>query len=378
MGVLLWAGLFASSSGVCSEPTVRYLELRKDVLETMQAMVVEHSLPSLSLSISLEGEIVFAEAIGYADVEEQIPASVDTRYSVGSVAKPMTGIALARLVDEGTLRWDVDIHKYLPEYPKLDYDLTIRQLASHTGGISHSSMHRTRYEFLEVEDRTSPIDVLDLCTDDPLAFEPGTNFLYSSSGYVLLSALIESASGTDYIQFMKSNVWMPLGMNSTAHDTSKERGVAQARYYSGVAPSGSFIPAIRNRDRSFLFGGGGFISTPSDLVRLGSAVFRDEFLSQEVKRTMLTPVVLEGGEVNKQSYGIGWRMKPMSAVGLDDRELAVVHHGGVTANAATAFLLLVPEYKAALAFSSNCVPANVSKLRSQAGAILVESILARN
>jgi CubicO group peptidase (beta-lactamase class C family) len=350
-----------------------YQALNQSTLNKMRQYKRDYNLPSLSLSIAIKGDLVFEQAVGYADISEKRKATPRTQYSVGSIAKSMTGIALGKLIDAGNIDLNQDIHQYLPDYPALDHRLTIKQLASHTAGIGRPWKARNKREFVEVRDHKSPFESLELFQHDALLFQPGENFTYTSSGYILLSAAIERAANQNYVSYMQQAVWSALDMNNTEHDTSFA-GKNEATYYASVNDQGEHIPSATPRDRSYLFGGGGFISTPTDLVKMAQAFYRTDFLSDATKKHILTPVKLSNGAVNEQSYGLGWRMIDIPTLNINGKVPMLAHHGGVTDKAATAFVLLMPEYEAAIAYAINLNAREASAMRADVAEILAEYI----
>lgn len=342
---------------------------RDMVLQAMQVLREDYKLPSISLAIGVGDEIVFAEAIGYKNLESRRKASAATQYSVGSIAKPMTAIALARLVDLGRMDLDAPASDYVdtPAYTK---QFTVRQLASHTAGVPHDTAEREAAEFASIQDHESPFDAFSVFSSHPLLFEPGTKFAYSSNGYILLSAIIENAAAMNYVDFLDSTVWSGLGMTSTELDTSFAGKQHEATYYSTMSVDNGHVQSESHRDRSFLFGGGGFISTPSDLVRLAQAIYRADFLSEKLKQEMLTPTRLANGEENPERYSLGWRVGQIQLGNDEQQKWAVLHHGGVTDKAANSFLLVVPECKASIAFATNYVPERFWQMRPKMAEIL--------
>ena len=340
-----------------------------ETLRSMQTIVDSFGLPSLSVAISVDEKMVFAEALGFADIEQKKLATSKTQYSVGSVAKAMTGIALARLINVEKVSLDTQVSDHV-SLPPAFRNLNIRQLASHTAGIPHNTPERENYEFGDIKDHKSPLDVLDTFSEHSLLFTPGSSFKYSSNGYILLSALIESASNQSYVSYLNDAIWNQFGMLDTRLDTSLAGGANEAKYYAGRTPTGKFILANTHRDRSFLFGGGGFISTPTDLVKMSAALYRDGYLSEKTRDLMLTPVSLENGDSNPQNYALGWRIGQTPETNDDPDRSLVAHHGGVTDKAATAYLFVIPRQRAAIAFSTNTLPNEFWKIRP-----LVENIL---
>ncbi len=324
--------------------------------EHIRDLMNRYHMPSMSIAISIEGDLVFAQALGYANVEAKTPATTHTQYDVASIAKPMTSIALGLLIDQGKIALDTPIHRHMPNYPELARGITMGQLASHTSGIEHTSPERDVYEYGEAaKDQHSPHDVLGFFAHKPLRFKPGTGFKYSSAGYILLSAAIEKVAKRNFIDHMQQTLWQTLGMHSTELHTSKAGLKHEAQYYSRTE-TGELVAASGKRDRSFLFGAGGFISTPSDLVKLSEVFARKGFLSEPTKRAMLTPAKLADGSPNPQSYGLGWSIGQLPGMTPNGQALKVASHWGLASKAAVALLMVVPEHNAAIAFATNSQP----------------------
>jgi len=358
--------LSLSASAAFSQSAVQDMDA---VLNEMKVLKDRYKLPSLSLAIGIGDKVVFAEAIGHKDVNTCRKADAATQYSVGSVAKSMTGIALVKLVDMGRVDLDAPVSEHV-ETPAYTKTFTVRELASHVAGVPHDTAEREAAEFVHVRDHESPFEAISVFSSHPLLFEPGTEFAYSSNGYILLSAVIESAAGMNYVDFLDSMIWSEFGMTSTELDTSFAGGEDEATYYADTGPDDDYVSSEIKRDRSFLFGGGGFISTPGDLVRMAQATYHGDYLSARSKQEILTPTVLGNGEVNPEKYSLGWRVGAIQLDGGEEQKLAVLHHGGVTDKAATSFLLVVPDCEASIAFATNYVPERFWQMRSRMAEIL--------
>ena len=142
--------------------------------------------PGLSVAVGLDGRIVWAEGFGWADIEQRVPVRPSSKFRVGSVAKPITVALLALLYESGDIDLDAPVQRYLPSFPEKQYPITARQLAGHLAGIRHYQGD----EFLGSRHYETVLDGLEIFRDDPLLFEPGTQFSYSSYGYNLLSAVL--------------------------------------------------------------------------------------------------------------------------------------------------------------------------------------------
>lgn len=335
----------------------------------MQELMGQYQLPSLSVAIGVNDEVVFSEAIGLSNVDDRAEANNRTQHSVGSLAKPMTGIALARLVDMRLIDLDAPVSAYVktPEYTSR---FTVRELAAHIAGVPHDTPERDTAEFHDTKDHQSPFEAFYVFESHPLLFPPGTDYGYSSNGYIVLSAVIEAASETGYAAFLRDGLWSRYGMSATELDTSTAGVPHEATYYSELGDDGAPVESSDKRDRSFLFGGGSFISTPTDMVKMARATYDDEYLTDETRHQLYTPTRLRNGESNSDNYSLGWRVGAIRLNEDDEETWTVLHHGGVTDNASTAFLLVIPECKTSIAFATNLVPEKFWQMRSVTADIL--------
>lgn len=335
----------------------------------IQSILDEFNLPSLSVAILMDAQIRYQQAIGYADVASGKKATASTQYSVGSVAKAMTGIALMRLIQNGKAQLNDTLSQHDARLDAKYSTISLQQLASHTAGIKHDTSERDVLEFEDVKDHQSPKEAYVTFTNHPLLFAPGEGFKYSSNGYILLSGMIESIADNDFVAVLNEQVFIPLNMSGTRLDNSINSDIHEATYYESWQEEKGGKASTTKRDRSFLFGAGGYLSTPTDLVKMAGAMFNDTYLQPEFVRQMLTPVTLNTGEENEQKYAIGWRV---GEIALNEHQVVkVAHHGGVTDKAATAYLLVIPEKKAAVAFATNMVPSKFWRMRGKVTRILM-------
>ena len=177
-----------------------------------------------------------------------------------------------------------------------------------------------------------------------------------------------------YVDFLRDSLWAEFKMGSTELDVSDAGKPHEATYYAAREDDGSYRPSTTERDRSFLFGGGGFISTPSDLIKMGQATYDSRYLSSEMRSSLRTPVKLGNGEVNEQKYSLGWRTGEIHLNGSEEQTWTALHHGGVTEDASTAYLLVIPDCEASIAFATNYVPPRFWEIRGELARFLINSM----
>jgi CubicO group peptidase (beta-lactamase class C family) len=323
-----------------------------------RALVSDDTLPGLSVAVGIDGEIVWAEGFGWADLERRAPVTPDTRFRVGSVAKPMTAAAAALLHQRGRLDLDAPVRTYVPELPAGLPPLTTRQLLGHTAGIrdyaNESEMARTRH----CGDVREGLDVF---ANDPLIAPPGTRFGYTSYGYVVASAAIQAAAGEPFAQLMRREIFAPLGMDHTLPEAAGQPVPDRATFYI----RGPALTPAPYDDDSCVLAGGGFLSTPSDLVRFGFGMLRGGLLSTETVRMMWTPQRLASGE--STGYGMGWFVRAVR-LRADGPAAPMLGHGGSSSGAKTS-MMVFPDQRMVVAVTTNVSRADVASLAGRLAAV---------
>ncbi len=331
-------------------PVIR--DLRDELDERRQSLTT----PSISLAVAIDGELVWAEARGYADLESGKATSLDTTYLIGSVSKPITAALVASLWEDGLIDIDADVRQYVPGYPEKAYPVTLRQLLSHQAGIRHynraiSPLHS---EMARNEQFDSIESSLAIFKDDPLLFEPDTSFNYSTYGYTLVSAAVEGATGRSFQDLLNERIFGPLAMDrSTLDDDSSPTRVSD---YLVLMSDTAVLPAPETNN-SYKWAGGGIVSTPTELARFGAAMLRSELLSEATSEVVFTARETADGELNPQHYGLGWRMGGIRYAENEDDEpeiLPLISHGGSSMGSASV-LLLLPEHDIVVAMTANSV-----------------------
>lgn len=327
-----------------------------DELEAYRRSLVS---PSISVAVGVGGNLVWAEARGYADIESQALATPDTIYAIGSVSKPITAVLTALLWQDGLLDIDADVRDYVPGFPVKEHSITLRQLLSHQAGIRHYRFGWKPPVFSESAlDRefANTAESLVLFANDALLFEPDTDFTYSTFGYTLIAAAIERATGQPYIGALQERILEPLNMERTSIDLAGKIPGTRAADYVGTFSKKAVIKAPATNS-SYKWAGGGLVSTPTDLVRFGNAMLSNGLLSEQTRTAVFTARAVLSGDLNPQHYGLGWRIGGLVVTDEqtgDDKIITLIHHGGTRAGS-TAILMIVPDYDIVVAMTSNVV-----------------------
>jgi serine beta-lactamase-like protein LACTB len=312
-------------------PAARYAEPVQHVRQLARTLVAGNNIPGLSAAVAVDGEIAWAEGFGWAVVDSRAAVTPLTRFRLGALSKPITAVAAARLHDQGRLDLEAPIQRYVRAYPAKKWPVSTRQLLGDVAGVArlrgdnNDAMPTTHCDHVD--------DGVALLTDDPLLFQPGTQHRYSIWGWVLVSAVVQGASGQSFSRTMQHEVFDPLGMTRTVDEEPA---------------SLADVARIDDRpDYSCLAGGGAFLSTPTDLVRLGSAMLKPGFLRAETIADFQRPTRLASGA--STTYALGWTVATAQLGGVPVR--VVSHRGSPAGGSAT--LLTFPDLGVAVAVAAN-------------------------
>jgi CubicO group peptidase (beta-lactamase class C family) len=147
-----------------------------------------------SVAVAVNGRVVWTQGYGYADLEQKVPVTPETKFRIGSVSKSLTAAAVARLAQEGKLDVDAPVQRYVPTFPDKGVVITTREVGGHLAGIRPYNDG----EFETCAHYANVVDALDIFKNDPLIAPPGTKFSYSSYGFNLISAVVRGAAGESF------------------------------------------------------------------------------------------------------------------------------------------------------------------------------------
>lgn len=261
-----------------------------------------NATPGYEVGVIQDGKLVFAKGYGMANLEDGVPIASESRFYIGSMSKQFTAAAIALLVQRGRLRLSDDVRKYVPELPDYGHTITVDNLIHHTSGLRDwTSLHMFAGLDPRFEDRLDNDDVMRvICAQRSLNFVPGTDFRYSSSGYILLAKIVERVSGQSLPEFAKRNIFDPLGMTHTIMEDN----------YAQILPQR--VESYRNtgdhRYERFLkhfniYGDGGVITTLGDLA-LWDANFYHNRLENGLVDLQLTRGRLNSGQQINYAFGL--------------------------------------------------------------------------
>lgn len=223
-------------------------------------------------------------------------------------------------------------------------------MLTHTAGVRHygNCFCFPVQEFYSKKNYATIKQSVDQLSSSPLLFKPGTDFSYSSYGFVLASAVIEEVAGKPFAETVEEWLTDPLGMDNTLGEPD-----AVGDYATSYDIRGDEFKKAFPVNNSGKIAGGGFVSTPTDLVLMTQAILTDSYLSLETLESLLySPQLLNNGDVNEQFYALGWRSHESTKMFGGERPVHIVHHGG-TAMGGTAFLVMFPDYDLSMAIMVN-------------------------
>jgi len=263
--------------------------------------------------IAENGKAKFEKAYGYIEYKNHTPLKTNTIFELASVSKQFTAMTIMMLQEKGLLNYDDLVEKYI----HLPYKgISIRQLLTHTSGLpDYQAIMDEHWDKSKVANNNDIIEYLNQYAP-PKLFEPGTQYLYSNTGFVILASIAEKVSGRDFIEFCNTEIFHKLGMKSTDIRTLDAKAaiknfalghvfVAERNAYirADSFPSSNYTIWLGNRK-----GPGRISSTVEDLLKWDQALYTNKLISQTTLAAAFTPMPLSNGTIS--NYGFGWELRP--------------------------------------------------------------------
>lgn len=315
------------------------------------------NIPGISIAIAQDRHMLYANGYGYADVASKTEMSTDDAMRTASVAKVMTATALGRLASLGKLQFDDKVSDHLPHIDGQLASLTIRQLASHTSGVEHNPV-KNKHQKKNHERAT---DVLKL-VKPKLKFEPGSDYSYSTFGFTVLAAIIESASGMSYANYMTTEIFAPLGMKNSYPEQINTPRKGEATIYHYDIDKTTYKLINKKSNGNYKLAGAGFRTTPSDLVKMMFA-YHNGFIDSTIVGQLFEPTALD--DASSTWTGIGWRTN------RDVNNKLVYDHAGFW-QGARSILSYYPDHKLSIAIMINT---DVPYLIEQMAQVIAQIVL---
>jgi CubicO group peptidase (beta-lactamase class C family) len=262
-----------------------------------------------SVLIAMEGKVLLSKGYGMANYSYNVPNSPTTKFKLASVSKQFTAMCIMILQEKGKLATSDRLSKYIPDYPKGD-SVTVHQLLTHTSGIpDFTSM--PLYDSIMTHPHSLEKEI-SYFKNKPFDFQPGELHRYSNSGYILLTYIIEKVSGKKYGDFVKENIFDPLGMKNSGLYDNRAVLLNVAEGYSDGSDALEVAPYI---DMSIPAGAGALYSTVEDLYRWDRALYTEKLVKKASIDKIFTP--------EKGKYGYGWQINEFAA------HKWIFHTGGI-------------------------------------------------
>ncbi len=327
-------------------------------VDTIAAQVLAKTgVPSASVGIVTDGKIAFLKAYGKAELSPPVEAKPDMRYSIGSISKQFTASAILILQQQGKLSLDDKISKWLPQLTRAD-EVTLREVLSHTSG--YQDYYAEDYSMLPMKNPTTADAILNNWGKKPLDFEPGTQWQYSNTNYIIAGKVVEIASGMPVMKFLEKNIFTPLDMRGVLDTDAHPLEQTDAHGYIRYA-LGPLRPAPQDGP-GWMFAAGELAMPVRDLMLWDISMMNESLLQPASYKQMFTGVKLKSGE--DTHYGLGVEITTR------DGHQVISHSGEVSGF--TSENMVLPQDKVAIAVLTNQEAAGAAEaIAAKVAALLV-------
>ena len=356
---LIKSGIFAAVFLLFSINLIAQTE-KADKIDQLLQSYTEYKQFNGSALVAENGEVILKNGYGLANMEWDVPNTANTKFRLGSITKQFTSMVIMQLAEEGKLELNAPVTTYLKNYPKATGDkITIHQLLTHTAGVPN---YTSFPGFMQSRSKM-PFSVKELTAtfaDSSLVFNPGENFSYSNSGYVLLGAIIEEITGKSYEQVVQERIFDPLQMNDSGYDHSDE--IIRNRA-AGYDQRGNKFRNTGYLDMSVPYAAGSLYSTVEDLYKWNNALLENKLISNSSKEKMFE-IHRELGPA--QGVGYGWFIsyRPFA----QDTLRTIGHGGGI--NGFNTLITRIPEDKNFIVLLNNTGGKDLEKITESIAKIL--------
>lgn len=306
----------------------------------LEGLVTDGFVIGASGSYSVNGVVTWEAATGYADKDTTENFTLDTQVRTASIAKTMTAIAVMQLVEHGLVDINLPIDIYIPEFIQPNKTkITTKHLLSHTSGVAG---YKNESELENQVNYTSLLEAYNVFKNRKLNAKPGTEYAYSSYGYVVLGLLIENISGLSYEAYMQKYIWDKAEMRNTGIEKTELKCNQSTTLYDRN-PEGNIKKATPN-NLSNRIPGGGLYTTVNDLIKFGNALINNHFIQQATFKRMIDYRRLDN---DNSRYGLGFRLYG----GRLNKSEIIGHSGSQTG--ATTQLFVIPSLKIVIVIVAN-------------------------
>lgn len=312
--------------------------------------------PGVSILVAKDGKVMYQKAFGLASLELNVPMTTENVFEIGSITKQFTAVAILMLEEQGKLKVSDPITKYIPDYPTNGKTITIHNLLNHTSGIkSYTDM--PSFQKLAAQDMT-PTELIDVFKNEPMDFDPGEEFRYNNSGYILLGYIIEVVSKMSYEDFIEKNIFEKLGMSNSYYGRNSQIIKNRA---DGYQEGSNGYENSNYLSMTLPYAAGSLMSTTSDLLKWQIALNTHTLINNTSYERAIHGSTLNNGE--HITYGYGLSEEEISG------STAIQHGGGIFGY--TTMGIYLPEEKVFVSALSNCNCKNVTGLATKIAALVI-------
>jgi CubicO group peptidase (beta-lactamase class C family) len=260
------------------------------------------NLPGAVVMIIKDGEIIFEKAYGLANLVKNLPITGETNFRLASVTKQFTAMSILMLIEKGKLKFETTLKYIFPEFPSFGKNITIKNLLQHTSGLIDYEDLIPDSATVQVKDK----DVLALLMKtDSTYFKPGSKHQYSNTGYAILAMIIEKIYGKPYRDFLRENIFDPLGMNNTIAFEKNINEVTNRAYGYKITNG---VPEFADQSiTSAVLGDGGIYSSLNDLYKWDQELYTEKLINRKYLDESWSNGITKTGE--EFPYGYGWRLE---------------------------------------------------------------------
>ena len=305
IGIIFLTCIFSISEVRPEIALTQEQEQKAAKIDSLTRYYYEQGVFSGAVLVAEAGKVIYQKGFGYANVDTKEKLEPESVFRLGSLSKQFTAMCIMILEEQGKLNYDDDLQKYLPE---LKYDgITIRHLLWHTSGIPSYMDFMPKHGFGDDDEYINDDVIQTMASHHPeREFEPGDQYKYSNTGYVLLASIVERASGISFVQFIQQNIFDRVGMSSSTIPFGKNQFVDmdnRVRGYNRKKDGGYVDNDYASYDYD-LYGDGGMFSNVIDLFKWNEALATEKLVSKDTIQEAYKPYVLNDGSVG--DYGFGW------------------------------------------------------------------------
>ncbi len=291
-----------------------------------------------SVALAKNGKIIYANTVGFADVQHRVKADRDTKYRIGSISKTFTAVLILKAVEQGKLKLDQNIAQFFPKIPHAN-EITVNQLLHHRSGIHNFTADEDYLNWNTIPKTRK--QMLAIIAEGGSDFTPGTKFEYSNSNYVLLTYILEEVFNKPYAKLLQQYIAQPVGLENTYLGGAINTADHESKSYKYMGA----WKVQPETDSSIPLGAGGIVSTPTDLIKFSEALFEGD---------LLTPEQLKQMKTFKDGYGMGLIKVPFYD------KIGYGHTGGI--DGFSSVFAYFPDQHIAYALISNGTNYSINKI----------------